>query len=484
MKRLRDIIDRAPDWLRERNILGWLAEHNITQLAKGSTVWVAVTGLSRSGKTVFISSLIHNLLSATHNRNRLPLFAAVTEGRIKAARMAALEANVLPQFPYEANIRKMTAVPPVWPERTSDISEIEIDILFSPKGIVSRLNETATLKIKIVDYPGEWLLDLPMLEQRYVRWSADTIERLREGARAGIAREFLTFIAEHSVDEPASDEVARKAHELYRTFLRTARDEHGLSYLQPGRFLCPGGIGNDVPFLWFAPLDMAGRVDGPAEGTLGVLMQQRFEVYKKRVVEDFYQTYFRRFSRQIVLVDVLRAYMAGPDAFDDTRLAVKAIMQSFQYGRRGILRRLLLGTPIDKVLLAATKADHVPQVQRDYLAQLLHNLAAEYVSNVKGEDASIQVVPLASVVSTTDDTEEIAGRRVEIVVGRPVGAEVQRGFFAGFIPIKPPRPGQWNAPFLDVPNFEPPPIDRAPVDGIPHINLDVALDYLIGDFVK
>src|SRR5262249_10844381 len=33
----------------------------------GATVWLAVTGLSRSGKTVFITSLIHNLLSSAHN---------------------------------------------------------------------------------------------------------------------------------------------------------------------------------------------------------------------------------------------------------------------------------------------------------------------------------------------------------------------------------------------------------------------------------
>ena len=32
---------------------------NLTELAKGSTVWLAVTGLSRAGKTVFITSLIH-----------------------------------------------------------------------------------------------------------------------------------------------------------------------------------------------------------------------------------------------------------------------------------------------------------------------------------------------------------------------------------------------------------------------------------------
>src|SRR5262249_49551845 len=50
---------------------------NLGELAGGATVWLAVTGLSRSGKTVFITSLVHNLLSSAHNPNRMPLLGVV-----------------------------------------------------------------------------------------------------------------------------------------------------------------------------------------------------------------------------------------------------------------------------------------------------------------------------------------------------------------------------------------------------------------------
>ena len=50
--------------------------------------------------------------------------------------------------------------------------------------------------------------------------------------------------------------------------------------------------------------------------------------------------------------------------------------------------------------------------------------------------------------------------------------------------VRPPRPDAWGAPFLEIPTFEPPLIDPAPVDGIPHINLDLALEYLIGDRLR
>jgi len=47
------------------------------------TIRLGVTGLSRAGKTVFISSLVHNLLHG----GRLPLFEAVQSGRVSAVRL-------------------------------------------------------------------------------------------------------------------------------------------------------------------------------------------------------------------------------------------------------------------------------------------------------------------------------------------------------------------------------------------------------------
>ena len=48
------------------------------------TLRLGVTGLSRSGKTIFITALIHDLLTG----GRLPGFAPLTEGRFIGARLA------------------------------------------------------------------------------------------------------------------------------------------------------------------------------------------------------------------------------------------------------------------------------------------------------------------------------------------------------------------------------------------------------------
>ena len=120
-----------PDWLTDAA--------NLTELAKGSTVWLAVTGLSRAGKTVFITSLIHNLLSALHNPNRMPLLKVVGEGRLLAAKLEGAKAHRLPRFPYLANIEQMADTPAGWPQRTADISEIGVDIRFVPTGLIGQL---------------------------------------------------------------------------------------------------------------------------------------------------------------------------------------------------------------------------------------------------------------------------------------------------------------------------------------------------------
>ena len=180
-------------------------------------------------------------------------------------------------------------------------------------------------------------------------------------------------------------------------------------------------------------------------------MEERFEVYKREVVEKFYKDYFRNYGRQIVLVDVLGALLAGREAFEDTRLATEAILESFRYGQRTILSSLIGSARVEKVLFAATKADHIPDLQRDHLAALLRNMAALPALEARSGNADIDVTTLASVASTVEGTQEVDGQRVQVVIGRPVGSGKQAKFFGGQMPIRPPRAEEWGTPFLDIP---------------------------------
>jgi predicted YcjX-like family ATPase len=51
------------------------------------------------------------------------------------------------------------------------VSEIRLALRYRSSDRCCAILKTSTLYLEIVDYPGEWLLDLPMLAQDYLSWS-------------------------------------------------------------------------------------------------------------------------------------------------------------------------------------------------------------------------------------------------------------------------------------------------------------------------
>lgn len=444
------------------------------RLLPGDTLRLAVTGLSRAGKTVFITSLIHNLLAvARGHRGALPrLHDAGISERLTAARVVPPATEAVARFPYAENLAAMAGAEPHWPPTTADIAQITLNLTLARQGTgVGRFLGPRTVTLEILDYPGEWLLDLPLLDRDYAGWSADTIRAARQGIRAALSGDFLVCAASIDPDAPADEAAIRRLHAAYKTYLENCRDRHGLRFLQPGRFLCPGPWG-DLPLMWFAPLP-----DAPAKprpGSNAALLAARFDAYKADMRDKFFERHFRRFDRQIVLVDVLGALNAGKDAFDDTALAIAEIAKGFAYG--GSLFQRLFGVRIDRVYFAATKADHVPAGRRDALEALLRHLAGR-----AAEQARLGFGTLASVRSTVDDVATLDGQTVAVVKGLVPGSDTPKKLFPGDIPLKPPPPEFWTNALFTMPGFLPPRLDPQGVAGIPNLDLDAAVAFLMGD---
>ena len=107
---------------------------------------LGVTGLSRAGKTVFITSLIANLL----NRGRMPGLRANAEGRIEAVHLQPQPDDTVPRFAYETHLAALLGSDPVWPESTSGISELRLSFRVRPAGMLSGLAGARTwLAVKI-----------------------------------------------------------------------------------------------------------------------------------------------------------------------------------------------------------------------------------------------------------------------------------------------------------------------------------------------
>ena len=73
---------------------------------------LGVTGLSRAGKTVFITSLVANLM----DRGRMPGLVAAGDGRISAAFLQPQPDDTVPRFDYETHLGALTGAAPHWPD--------------------------------------------------------------------------------------------------------------------------------------------------------------------------------------------------------------------------------------------------------------------------------------------------------------------------------------------------------------------------------
>ncbi|MGG5809518.1 YcjX family protein [Falsiroseomonas sp. CW058] len=437
---------------------------------------LAVTGLSRAGKTVFLTSLVANLLAAGQGARTLPALEAASGGRLRGARLVPAGTESTPRFDAAGHVAALAADPPRWPERTEDLSTLEITLDLAPASLLGQAREMVAggrrVTLELLDYPGEWLLDLPMLAQSYADWSRGTLARLRRGRRAAAAAAFLDFVDALPDRVPDEDAIARHGYMLYRDALRTCRDELGFRFLQPGRALNPGPKG-EAPILWFFPLPK------PEEGGLAALLARRHAAYLADQRAAFFDPFFRRFHRQAVLVDALGALHAGEEAFDDTAEALAAIAAALRDG--GGLFDMLTGQGVKRVAFAATKADHVPGRARDALVGLLGDLVGRDPAGPLGAATSVHAV--AAIRCTEDDVAVLDGRPVAAVRGLLLEGGKAAKVYPGEVPLRRPAPDFWDHAFFEMPVFQPPRLAGDGRSGVPHLGLDALLTALIGDLL-
>src|SRR5580704_7292741 len=448
------------------------------------TVRLGVTGLSRAGKTVFITALIHGLTRG----GRFPVFEPYATGRIAQARLEPQPDDAVPRFDYENHVRTLIEARR-WPNSTVDISELRLVIDYQRHNGADR-----KLTLDIVDYPGEWLLDLPLLNKSYEQWSLESLGLSRERLRAPLATEWHTHLATLNAQDRENEQAALTAARLFTDYLRACRDERfAMSLLPPGRFLMPGNLAGS-PALTFAPLDVP--IDGVApEGSLWAMMVRRYEAYKDVVVRPFFRDHFARLDRQIVLADALAAFNSGPEALHDLEAALAGILDCFRIGRSTLFSSLFRPR-IDRILFAATKADHLHHLSHDRLEAVLRRAVNRAVARAETTGAAIDVVALAAVRATKEAIVTSGRDKLPAITGMPIPGESAGGemfdgstevaTFPGDLPADPEA--LFNGAFRGLSSssadasdfrflrFRPPALER---DGkgepaLPHIRLDRA----------
>jgi len=438
---------------------------------------LGVTGLARSGKTVFITSLVANLM----DRGRMPQFTPAASGAIKAAWLQPQPDDTIPRFDYESHIAALSGDNPRWPESTRSISQLRLSFRVQPTGLLGAMSGPRTVHLDIVDYPGEWLLDLGLMDKTYADWSAETLRRLetREEGRA-----FLALLDGTDAGQKFDEPTVKTLAESFTAYLHTAR-EAGFSDCTPGRFLLPGEMAGS-PVLTFAPLRPPEK---DVRGSLWRECERRFDAYKREVVKPFFRDHFARIDRQVVLVDALGAIHSGPPAVEDLRQALADILGAFRPGRNRWLTSMLGGRRVERILFAATKADHLHHSQHPRLTAIMEALVREARDRADFSGARTAAMSIASIRATVEERIDWRGQMLDAVRGTLLGSGRQAAYYPGELPddparlLSPAREGvkKWLDADYEIMNFAPPRLHLRPGEGPPHIRLDRAAEFLIGD---
>jgi predicted YcjX-like family ATPase len=454
------------------------------------TLRIGVTGLSRSGKTVFITALVHALLHG----GKLPLFTALTRGRINRVYLEPQPDYDVPRFDYETHVEALTGDDRHWPQSTSRLSQLRLTIEYEASGLVTRNLQGSKLHVDIIDYPGEWLLDLPLMNQSYTEWSAATLAASEREPRKSLAKDWLAHLKSHDPAAPADEAAVQKAAKLFTAYLASCRaDDVSLSILPPGRFLMPGDLAGS-PLLTFAPLAIDPEQKA-ADGSLHALMERRYDAYVSRVVEPFFYNHFARLDRQIVLVDVLSALNADAEAVKDLKSALTDVLGCFRQGANS-WASAVFGRRADRILFAATKADLLHHSSHDRLENVLALIVEDARKRAEFAGARIDVAAIAAIRATREATVKQGGETLDCIAGIPIKGEELAGetfdgkaeaaIFPGDLPDDPHAAidGSLEGELKFV-RFRPPLIPAQGPAGatatFPHIRLDRTLEFLIGD---
>jgi len=198
-----------------------------------------------------------------------------------------------------------------------------------------------------------------------------------------------------------------------------------------------------------------------------------------------------------VLVDVLAALDAGPPALADLETALGDALSALSVGRNSLLNALF-SPRIDRVLFAATKADHVHHSEHEKLERIMEMIVGRARARAEGSGADVRAMAIAAVRATQEVRVENRGKSLAAIAGTPEAGEVvgkdsfdgetDAAVYPGELPANPAAIFDRDAERWQVraPRFRPPlmaPDAGGRLPHLPHLRLDRALDFLIGDWL-
>lgn len=434
---------------------------------------ICVTGLSGSGKTAFITSLVNQLLHQRQS-NKLPFWLAHAEKRILAVQVIPYQDLHIPEFKYQEALASIEAHE--WPSSTRSISQIRLSVKYQIKNKwLKKVQKNSHLNIDIIDYPGEWLLDLPLLNLSYSNWCQQFNDWVSKEPQSSLAQEWLQKYDEFSqaqLDETAIKDLSAVFKKL---LLRCKESEDGIHFIQPGRFVLPGDL-EGAPVLDFFPIPNGYVLSTDSKPYK--LLEQRYNYYREQVVKPFFKEYFSKVDRQLLLVDVLKVLNQGYDSYKELQQTLSKLVTSFNYGQTNWLKRMFQ-PKINKLIMAASKSDHVPPEQQNAMKSFLSNMLMDAENQVGYQGVDVNTLVFSSIEAAEPVMAEHKGKKIACVKGVELGIGKEIINYPGKIPLEPMSKAQWQQQEYNFIDFALP--DIVTDKQFPHQRMDRLIELLIGD---
>ena len=197
------------------------------------------------------------------------------------------------------------------------------------------------------------------------------------------------------------------------------------------------------------------------------------------------------FTRAADKLEVSKAHVSKQ--VSDLEAALGEILRAFRQGDNNPLTRLI-ARRIDRIVFAATKADHIHSASHDRLEAVMNRLVASAARRARFAGAETRSVALAAIRATRES--HVDGH--EVIVGTPEAGETLDGvrydgnteiaLFPGDLPEHPDSVledgKRVELKFL---RFRPPARLERNAEGnavLPHIRFDRALEFLLGDKLR
>ncbi len=425
----------------------------VYQRALGERVVIGVTGLSRSGKSAFITSFIQQLTQLSSAR--LAGFGAAVSGRITAVEVHQNDA--FEKFDFDQALDALTAQPRRWPDATTDITSTELHIFYQHV----KSKPAKRIIVELVDYPGELLFDLSMLALDFSQWSTHWLKLNSTGEKHCLTKNFT------QLDD---DEATHSLHHEQFVLALKQLKQAGYSQVSPGHMLLTPDAYADRDKL-FVPY--IGRSQ-----TLRAMYEANYERYKAQELKHFVTEVFNRQDRQIVLVDLLQSLTKGEQVFDDQRAALELIVGHTNYAKQNRLINAIK-PKVNRVVFACTKADQVLSGDHDDLRQLLF----EVIKSTYEAASVVGVSPICEAIAAIRSSQEIDHKGSAVIAGESIDQAATVGYAnPGILTHIPETKEEWGA-YTDwqYRPLAPPIVGRH--KAFPHIRMDSVMNHLLEDLL-